>query len=570
MHMKKITLVMLSFLMVAVAMAQNVNEGIKQLYYQKYSTAKQTLQNAVNANPKDATAIYWLGQSFLAGSSPDVAGAKALYQKALNEGVNHPLVWVGMGHVETLNGKRNEARQHFEAAITASMDRRKRPDVEVLKAIGRANADGSSAVGDPQYAIEKLTKAAELDKNDPELYVNMGLSYQKLGGDRGGQAVQAYNSALQRDPKYAKALYRIGRIYESQSNKDLFEDYYARAIAADPAYSPTYLTLYEYYKNRDVNKALGYLQEFIKNAEQNPENEYFMADYLFRAGKYQESLNLGKQLETKYGLATLPKLSVLYAFNYDRLGDSLKAKENIQKFLSSAKPDAVQADHYVLAGSILAKFPGSEDAASAYLEKAIQVDTVRENQIDYMTTAAQIFEKAQKYEQQYNWLSRLANLKDQWSELDYYRLNDVSLKAKSYRRVLDTLGVKYIAAFPDKPQGYAFRVRAAKAIDTAASEGLALEPIMQQNEYLMKDTAANKKAVYLNYYYMLVYYNDKAKDLPKAIEMTEKMMALYPEGSEEHNFAKTTKDALEKNLNKRQGRTQGNAAASSKATGAGK
>lgn len=569
--MKKITLVMLSFLMVAVAMAQNVNEGIKQLYYQKYSTAKQTLQSAVNANPKDATAIYWLGQAFLAGSTPDLAGAKAVYQKALNEGVNDPLIWVGMGHVETLSGKRNEARQHFEAAITASLDRRKNPNARVLAAIGRANADGASNVGDPQYAIEKLTKAAELDKTDPEIFVNMGINYQKLGGDRGGQAVQAYNSALQRDPKYARALYRIGRIYESQSNKDLFEDYYARAISADPAYSPTYLTLYEYYKNRDVNKALGYLQDFIKNAEQNPENEYFMADYLFRAGKYQESLNLGKQLETKYGLATLPKLSVLYAFNYDRLGDSVKAKEHIQKFLSSAKPEVVQADHYVLAGSILAKFPGSETAASGYLEKAIQADTIRENQIDYMTTAAQIFEKAQKFEQQYSWLARLAGLKDKWSELDYYRLSDVSMKAKSYKRVLDTIGVKYIAAFPDKPQGYAFRVRAAKAIDTAAAQGLALEPIMQQNEYLMKDTASNKKAIYLNYYYMLVYYNDKAKDLPKAIEMTDKMMALYPEGTEEHNFAKTTRDALEKNRNKRPGtRTQGNATTTTKAAASGK
>lgn len=569
--MKKISFVMLSFLMVAVAMAQNVNEGIRQLYYHKYTAARQTLQNAVNANPKDAHALYWLGQSMLAGSEPNVAGAKALYQKALNEGVNDPIIWVGMGHVETLSGRKNEARQHFEAAITASMDRRKNPNAQVLAAIGRANADGPSHIGDPQYAIEKLIKAAELDKTDPEILVNLGINYQKLGGDRGGQAVQAYNAALQRDPKYAKALYRIGRIYESQSNKELFDDYYARAVAADAAYTPTYLALYEYYKNRDVNKALGYLQEFIKHAEPNPENEYFMADYLFRAGKYQESLALGKQLETKYSLATLPKLSVLYAFNYDRLGDSVKAKESIQKFISTAKPENIQSDHYVLAGAILAKFPGSEDLASGYLEQAIKADTVRSNQIDYMTTAAQVFEKAQKYEQQYSWLYRLAGLKDKWAELDYYRLNDVSFKAKKYQRILDTLGVKYVAAFPDKPQGYAFRVRAAKAIDTAATLGLAVEPINQQNEFLMKDTAANKKAIYLNYYYLLVYYGDKAKDLPKAIEMTEKMMALYPEGTEEHTFAKTTRESLEKAKNRKPGtRTQGNAAATGRTAAAGK
>ncbi len=543
--MKKISLLMLSVLMVAVAIAQNVSEGVKQLYYQKYNTARQTLQNAVNANPKDASAVYWLGQSFLSGSNPDIAKAKAIYQKALNDiGSSDPLLLVGMGHIDLFEGKGNEARQKFETAISLSMQK-KNPNPNILAAIGRANADGGSNIGDPQYAIEKLKKAAELNATDPEIYVNMGINYQKIGGDRGGDAVQAYNAALQRDAKYAKALYRIGRIYESQQNKELFEDYYNRAIAADPNYVPSYLALYDYYKNRDVAKALSSLNAYIKYAEQNPENEYFMADYLFRAGKYQESLNKGKELEAKYGLATLPKLHVLYAYNYDRLKDSVQAKANIVKFLSTAPATEINSDHYVLAGSIIARFKGSEDEASSYFEKAVKADTIRANQIDYITAAAQMFEKVGRFDRQYNWLLRLAIMKDKWGEIDYYRLSDVSFKAAAYKRVLDTLGPKYIQAYPDKPQGYAYRVRAAKAIDTAASLGLAIEPITQQNDYLMKDTAKNKKAIYLNYYYMLVYYNDKAKDISKAIEMTEKMMALYTPGTEEYTFAETTKKALQ-------------------------
>lgn len=549
MHMKKITLLMLSFVMAAAAMAQNVNEGIKQLYYDKHNTAKQTLQNAVNANPKDANAIYWLGQAFLAVD--DVTSAKALYQKALNEGVNDPMIWVGMGHVETLNGKKNEARQHFEAAITASLDRKKNPSPQVLAAIGRANADEGSGIGDPGYAIEKLKKAAELDTRDPEIYVNMGINYQKLGGDRGGEAVTAYNTALQRDPRYARALYRIGKVYESQQNKELFEDYYSKAIAADPSYSRTYYALYDYYKDRDVNKAYGYLQDYIKYAEPNPENEFFMADYLFRAGKYQESLNKGKELEQKYGIANLPKLYVLYAYNYDRLGDSVQAKVNVEKYLSTAK-DA-EADHYVLAGSILAKFPGNEEAVSGYFEKAITMDTIQANQRVYMKTAAQVLEKAGKFDQQYPWELRLANLDNNWSEAETYRLNDVSWKAKRFQRIMDTLSQKYITLFPDKPQGYAWAVRSAKAIDTSAALGLAIPHILKQNEFLGKDTVANKKAIYLNYYYMLVYYNDKAKDIDKAIEMTDKMMALYPAGSEEYTFASSTKEALLKSKNRKSG-----------------
>ena len=570
--MKKITLAMFSVLMVAAAFAQNVNEGVKQLYYHKYNTAKQTLQKAVNANPRDAHAIYWLGQAYLAGTSPDIAGAKALYQKALNEGINDPMIWVGMGHIETLNGKRNEARQHFEAAITASLDRRKNPSPQVLAAIGRANADEGSGIGDPNYAIEKLKKASELDTKDPEIFVNMGINYQKLGGDRGGEAVTAYNNALLRDAKYAKALFRIAKVYESQQNKDLYEEYYARAIAADPSYVPTYYALYDIYKNKDVNKALNYLNEYIKYAEPSAETEYFMADYLFRAGKYQESLNQGKQLEQKYGLATLPQLHILYAYNYDRLGDSVQAKASIEKFLAAGKN--ILADHYLLAGSVLAKFPGSEDAASGYFEKALQVDTVTANHSVYIKTAAQMLEKAGKFEQQYYWELRGAELDGKWSEFETFRLNDVSYKAKRYNRVMDTLSQKYIELFPEKPQGYAFAVRAAKAIDTAAAQGLAIPHILRQNEYLVKDTAANKKAIYLNYYYMLVYYNDRAKDIAKAIDMTDRMMELYPEGSEEHTFAKKTKEALVAAQNRRSGgntqKAGTNAASTTKSAGSGK
>ncbi len=548
--MKKIYLVMLTVLSGVVALAQNVDEGIKQLYYQKYNTAKETLQKAYNANPKDPKAIYWLGQALLAPIPPDIAGAKALYQKALNEGVNDPLVIVGVAHTETLEGKKNEARQHFEAAISASLDRKKNPSPEILNAIGRANADGSSTVGDPVYAIEKLQKAAQLNTTDADIFINMGINYLKMGSEKGGDAVQAFQNALARNPKLAVALYRIGKIYESQQNKELFEKYYGEAIAADPAYSPAYLAFFEYYKNRDVNAAKEFLDKYIANAEQNPDNEFYRCDYFFRAGKYKESLDCGKALEGKYGLTSLPRLNVLYAYNYDRLGDSVQAKSTIEKYLSGGNLSKVQAEDYVLAGTVLAKFPGSEAAASAYLEKAIEMDTIAANRATYMSKAAEIFERANKPEQQYTWYLRMANTKPQWSEADHYKLNRVSLSAKAYKRIFDTLAPKYVAAFPDKPQPYTFWVAAAKALDTAQTQGLAVEPINKQNDFFLTDTAKYKKSLYSNYYYLLVYYAEKAKDLAKALEITDKMKTLYPAGSEEYNFAETTGKTLRNNLEK--------------------
>ena len=47
--------------------------------------------------------------------------AKAIYQNALNGGINDPWIWVGMGHVQILeNNDVNSAKQKFEQAITAT------------------------------------------------------------------------------------------------------------------------------------------------------------------------------------------------------------------------------------------------------------------------------------------------------------------------------------------------------------------------------------------------------------------------------------------------------------------
>ncbi|MFZ8428731.1 tetratricopeptide repeat protein, partial [Staphylococcus aureus] len=80
---------------------------------------------------------------------------------------------------------------------------------------------------------------------------NLGICYLKLGGEYGGEAVKAFQDAIARDPKNALAMYRIARIYVSQNNPDVFNKYFEDAIAANPSFPDTYLSLFEYYKLRD-------------------------------------------------------------------------------------------------------------------------------------------------------------------------------------------------------------------------------------------------------------------------------------------------------------------------------
>lgn len=532
------------FLLIAInlgnATAQGIAEGIKFLSYDKNKSAAQILQKEYNANAKDANVIYWYGQALIANK--DFKGAKTIYQKALQENINDPYIWIGMAHVELMEGGDiNAAKQKFEQAITATTEtkgkNKNKPNPAILNAIGRANADGGSKIGDANYAIDKLQQAGELDKLNAEIFVNMGILYQKLGGDNGGEAVKAYSEAITRDPKNADAFWHIGKIYASQGNKDLLEQYYNNGIAADASYPKNYLGLFEYYQYKDINKAKEYIDKFIQYADKDCVTDFYYADYLFKAGKNQESLDKAKAMQATE-CSTYALLPILFAYNYDRLNDSIAAKASIEKFFATAPIDKIEPAHYELAVKVLSKFPGNEMATASYLQKAMDNDTTKAARLVYLKQGAEMFGKAKMFTEQVKWLQKFNTTKVNLSETDYFNITVAAYASKDYVSTMQ-YAKNYIASFSDKPNGYAYNVRAAKALDTTTNPGIAIEAINLQNDFYAKDTEKNKKALSGNYYYLMVYYADKLKDYEKAIEYCDKILALNPGDADMTNIKAT-------------------------------
>ena len=573
---KTVSLIVTALLAVQCLMAQ-VADGIKFLNYEKFKSARETLKKAYEANPKDPQTIYWYGQSLIAGEAGGLTkeminAAKAVYQQGLQDAGSDAWLLVGMGHLEILEGGDiNSAKQKFEQAITATTETRGRnkgkANPGILNAIGRANADGGSKVGDPAYGIEKLKQAAALDLTNPDIYINMGISYLKLGGENGGEAVKAYQEAITRDPKNAKAKFRIGRIYQSQNNKELFEQFYNDAIATDPTYPPVYYVLYNYYADKDVPRAKEYLDKYVANADKDPKTDLFVADYLFRAGKYNESLEKAKQIEAEVGgIANLPELNVVYAYNYDRTNDSVRAKESIEKFFATANPAAITTSQCELATKIYARFKGSEAQAVAYIEKAMTLDTLKNSKIAYMGKAAEIYGKAGMYRDQLGWLQKQLDLKGgSMGEFEYYQFTSTALNGKDYPLTIE-LGKKYLAAFPDKPQPYSFLKRAALASDPDTTTGAAIAVLDYLDSFYMKDQEKNKKAIFLNLYYRLQYYVNKSKELEKGLEVADKMLALYPTPGDENQYATSAKGAIVEGIKAKEKQGSGNKTSSATST----
>ncbi|MFZ9660731.1 MAG: tetratricopeptide repeat protein, partial [Chitinophagaceae bacterium] len=66
----KIGIVAVILLMSNLIFAQTLQEGKKFLYYERYNSAKESLEKAAEATPANPEIIYWLGQAWLELKQP--------------------------------------------------------------------------------------------------------------------------------------------------------------------------------------------------------------------------------------------------------------------------------------------------------------------------------------------------------------------------------------------------------------------------------------------------------------------------------------------------------------------
>lgn len=509
-----------------VLFAQSVEQGRKFFYYERWKSAQETFEKVLAANPNNIDAVYWLGQTLL--ELKDSVGAKNLYQKSLTQNGNAPLLLAGMGQVELMEGKSNDARQRFETAITLT----KGKEVEVFNAVGRANV--KARTGDANYAIEKLNQATAVKNfKDPDTYLLLGDAHRKLID--GGNAVQSYNKALALDPKLAAAKFKTGKVYLTQGNKDYFLPAFEEAITLDPAYTPAYYELFYYYYSRDVNKAAPYLDKYIANADQGPEMEYLKTDFLFSSYKYGEAKAKAETLITQYGDKVSPRMYRLIAFAADTLGDAAAAKKSMETFFTKANEDwPVKGTDYEELAKINSKIPGAEAEVFANLKKAVEMDTVVENKIKYINKAAALAKAKGDRLEESKWLGIAYNLKANPSQTDLYNYAYAVYQAKNYP-VADSLfcGV-YQSKFPDQIYGYLWCARAKKAMDDSTnSQGLAVEAYKTLADKARQiDSVKFKSQVVESYYYLIPYYNDIKKDRETALFYANKFVEFDPANSE--------------------------------------
>ncbi|HEY4291272.1 MAG TPA: tetratricopeptide repeat protein [Puia sp.] len=539
-----------------VAFAQSVDQGKKFLYYERYKSANDVFDKILASNPNNIDAVYWKGQTLL--SMKDSAAAGDLYSKALQTNGNAPLLLAGMGGVELRMHKTADAKARFETALSLS----KNKDIEVLNAVANANIDARD--GDAAYAIEKLNLATQVKKfNDPDTYLLLGDAYRKQID--GGNAVQSYQKALTIDPKLAEAKFKIGKIYETQNNKEFFLQAFEDAIQMDPNYGPAFHELYYYWYNRDVNKAADYLAKYIAVSDPGPELDYATVDQYYVSAKFPDAKTKALSIISTMGDKANPRMYKMVAYVNDTLGDLAGAKQYIDLYFTKQDPAAIVPADYEERGHIKGKSTDSTVALTAFddYKQAILLDTLPESKAKYAAEASDLAKKMGNKKAMAEVAGIAYNTKKNPVNTDLYNWGMANYQAGNYKTADSIFCGIYESKYPTEIYGYLWCARSKVAQDdSVGSNGYAVEAYQKLAQVARgldstakaagtADSTKYRAQVINSYSQLAGYYNNIKKDKESALLYLNKILEVDPANADAAKFIGILKKAAEKQQERR-------------------
>lgn len=517
--MKKTMILLAGCLMIsAVVTAQSVQEGINHLYAERYQSAKATFEKLVSVNPNNIDATYWLGQAELA--LENTSAARTLYENALLSNRNAPLFLVGMGNVELVENKLAEARQNFETAITISRSR-KGNDPNILNAIGRAHANAKN--GDHAYAIATLKAAAERDAKSPDIYLNLGNAYRKAID--GSNAVVSYENALQINPNFAIAYYKMAKIYKTQQNWEIFERDLKAAVSKDTAFAPAYFELFHFnFVNQNYKEAENYLNKSILHADKDVQNEYWYSQLLYKKKRYDEAIEKINYVLNSLGSKAKPRAYMLMAYCYFEKADYI----NADKYFAKVDPANIITMDYKLKADILSKKgAGDDDIINVYV-KGASLDTIESSRIAFLNKGVEYFSNAGKKVKEAEMRLLIFKNKKNPSPHEYHPIGMTFYQGQEYFKA-DSLFNLYSNAYPDSIFGYLWSARSLAAIDTTMELGLAIPAYEKTLQISTTDMVRYKGSGIEACGNLASYYNNVKADKEKAIFYLKKGLEFDPE-----------------------------------------
>lgn len=524
--MKRIFVTVTILLFSTLVFSQTVQDAEHLIYHERYKSAAKTLHAILENEPNNEQAWYLLTNCHLEQNKPNEI--KDSLQKASQAVSDKPLIKVAYGWILLRQNDVAGAKQNFDAALKETRQK----NAGVLMAIAKAYIDTKNA--DANYAVELLNKAIKRNKQNAELYVLLGDAYSKLSN--GSDAYSAYKKALEINPKYARASYRLGKIFTSQKNP-VYMQYFEDAVNADSLYTPALFEIYYHYYFRDVAKAMVYLQKYVEASDFNEENDYLMTDMLYLNKHYKAAIKNAQHIIATQGDSAQARIYKLIANSYKKLNDTTNARDYMLRYFATNNDTTYLTADYETMGEIYASMSGREDSSAYYYILAAEKTTTDSAKFSLYKKVAGLFEKKKDYKQQAEWLRKYYVNNATATNVDLFNCGVAYYYAGEYP-VADSVYTVYTEKYPEQEYGYYWRARSNVAMDTAMEKGLAIPHYLKLIEIAEKDTTdeTNRKRLIESYGYIASFKANHDKDYTGSMEYFEKILRLQPDNEDARKY----------------------------------
>ncbi|GAA4402713.1 hypothetical protein GCM10023187_18070 [Nibrella viscosa] len=531
---------------------QTTRQAMTDLEAKRPKQAEQTLQQAAQQQPSPES-YFFLGQYYLKANQPDKAQA-AFEKGASMEDKKSYLNQIGLGGVALMRGETGKAGDIF--AEVEKRAKRKNPDWLYRMAQMYVIADSSHR--NPQEALRLINKVLDDSKVEkkPGYYIVKGDAMQHL--NKGGDAVSAYESALQLDAQNVYALTQIGRIFKNGKNYPVARDNFLKALSIDSTYTPAYDQLGDlYFLGRNYRSAAYNYKKVVDNSEENFDDTFQYTKMAFLAKDYPNMIAYLDRIKDNPQLKDSNPVRRMYAYAYvtDDYKKYDEAKQLMEELIKTTPEDEQFTMDYAALGRAYANIDGegNDSLAIVYLTKAT-ADTT-ENLYDdiagiYYSKLKQYNNAARAYQQGIEW--KEANNKKPVSQ-DYYNVGRSAYfgftinKDSTLTGLADSSFAKLYEVNPAYTRGLLWRARINRYMPDDSANQRAVEFYQAFAEASDTDSlrTADKtlEKDLTEAYGFLGYQAYQDKEYNKAVDYFNKTLEFDPE----HKTAKQLLEFIDKN-----------------------
>lgn len=517
--------------------AQTESDGFSKIDNNEFGEAKKIFSGLLKTNPKNAAALYGIGEYYYFAGKKD--SAKMYYQNGIDANSSYAGNHAGLGKISLLSAPA-EAEVYFKDAIKKS-----KKDATALVSIAKAYYAQTPKKLDEAKRYVDL--AIGVDTKNASAYFLNGLI--ELDRNNHSAASIQFEQAIYFDPNMYEAYFQVAKIMVMARNFPQAVEYINKVIAINPNYWPAYKNLGELsYDNQKYAEAVSSFATYFKNVPNDNDVTHY-AYSLFFNKQFPEAREmidkLFKQNANDYIL-----LRLLGYISYETK-DLVNGKSIMDKFFALVPLDKILTDDYSYYGKMLSA-SGNDSLAIENYTLALKKDS---NQYQVYDELAKSSNKLKKYEQALKYSCKYLQKKPNLVTADYFLLGKSyystanslnvipdslmqnidplkqktdSLKQLEYYHIADSLFTKVQTYSPNSYLGTFWRARVNSAIDKETTIGLAKPFYEKAFETLIKDPVKYKKELSEVYAYLGFYYYVK-EDKTTSVEYWKKLLEIDPE-----------------------------------------